>query len=229
MNNPTWTDSDWDEYVKKLPEKNRNQSYADSLKGTTTHWQHKNSKRPKRPKRLDRSFPKEFVQFCNASTYYDRNSRLTMGARTCLRIITGFCGKKSSIQTTIGGLAEHIGVSYRTVQRYIKELRDEGAITTCLRKSRHSGMNIGLVVQLGKLVKNCFSGLNTAQKLLKTSVDRKVDTVKKIYKSTTKTSPFKGSSFNKEAGKTSSYVFGCESQSLGAALTDLEAAMKNGT
>jgi len=100
--------------------------------------------------------PREFEQYSNMSTYFVRNTRLTMGARNCLTLINAFCGRNNHTQVTAQSLASELGVTRRTVQRYLQELRDNNAIRT-IRAFNSIGMVIGIKIILCELVKSAFS------------------------------------------------------------------------
>ncbi len=149
------------------------------------------SSKPFIPRKL-RDKPNETKQYCpEMSSYFDDNQRLTMGARTCLRKILTFCGSDNEILTNISGLSEAIGVSYRTVQRYIRELKREGAILAFTRKNKITGMYCGLYVVLKKKVRPYFFNDENAQKGQKSSNDTKGTMAKKFTESSTGVSPFK--------------------------------------
>src|SRR5512135_2471561 len=59
-----------------------------------------------------------------------RDQRLVMGARACLQLIRALVGRAASRLITKAVLARALGVSIRTIQRYLSEARTLGYITT---------------------------------------------------------------------------------------------------
>jgi predicted transcriptional regulator len=116
--------------------------------------------------------------YSNMGIYYMTDTRLTSGARTCLSIMCGVLGKNKGGKTKVTSLAKLLGVTRRTVQRYLQELRDEGVIIT--RKTKNEiGMITGLFVIFNPLVFKMPKKLKT---LAKQVVTAKTHHAKKIVK-----------------------------------------------
>src|SRR5512143_3902922 len=86
--------------------------------------------RTRRP-RMDRPPPKDSRQYAPAmATTAVRDERLVMGARACLQLIRALIGRAASRLITKAVLARALGVSIRTIQRYLSAARALGYITT---------------------------------------------------------------------------------------------------
>src|SRR5512144_1722084 len=86
--------------------------------------------RTRRP-RMDRPAPKDSRQYAPAmATTAVRDQRLVMGARACLQLIRALIGRAASRLITKAVLARALGVSIRTIQRYLSAARALGYITT---------------------------------------------------------------------------------------------------
>ena len=98
------------------------------------------------PQRFANPAPLETRQYgTDYSTEAARDTRLSMGAKALLQIIRARCGKGHRTAFTKGTMANVIGRSVRTVQRYVAELQRFGYIKTEIRRGwggLHSGLNV---------------------------------------------------------------------------------------
>lgn len=104
------------------------------------------------PKRWDEKEPKQTRQYANPmSTEYARDKRLVPQAKALLAVIRARCGKGTQTQTTKFTLADMMGRSTRSIQRYIKDLKKFGYIDVKTRTDRR-GWYTGLVIKLTQKV-----------------------------------------------------------------------------
>lgn len=103
-------------------------------------------KRAPRPKRASAPYPSESKMFFPAmAADAARDTGLSMGARTCLGFILALSQKKEMI--TKAGLAALLGVSIRTVQRYLSALEERGYISRDLVHSA-VGWIVGQIIKI---------------------------------------------------------------------------------
>ncbi len=65
-----------------------------------------------------------------------KDNSILQGSRLLVMLLTGWSGQEQAIETTQGILANHIGRSTRTIQRYLKELSNIGYLSYCCTKDR---------------------------------------------------------------------------------------------
>lgn len=105
---------------------------------------------PRPPSRASAPPPSQNKMWCKAiSLDAGRDQRLSMGARLAVEFIRALLETGKPI--TRVGLAALMGVSARTAQRYISQLRHYGYITTRLLQTA-SGWVIGQMVELAAKV-----------------------------------------------------------------------------
>jgi hypothetical protein len=114
-------------------------------------------KRGSDPGRWSNPAPPESRQYgADYSTEAARDSRLTMGAKALLQIIRARCGRTMQTAFTKGTMANLIGRSTRTVQRYIAELERFGYIKTEIRRG-WGGLHSGLIVMISEKVRPFYA------------------------------------------------------------------------
>lgn len=130
------------------------------------HEQHQNRRKRGResagtrastPARWDNQAPPESRQYgADYSTEAARDTRLTMGAKALLQLIRARCGRTMQTAFTKGTMANLIGRSTRTVQRYIAELERFGYIKTEIRRG-WGGLHSGLIVMISEKVRPFYA------------------------------------------------------------------------
>lgn len=100
------------------------------------------------PRRWARQQPRETRQYANAmSTEAARDSRLTPQAKALLQVLRARCGNGIETRTDKTTLADIMGRSVRSIQRYIQELVIFGYIASSTR-SNERGSHVGLFIRL---------------------------------------------------------------------------------
>lgn len=100
------------------------------------------------PRRWARQQPRQTRQYANPmSTEAARDPRLTPQAKALLQVIRARCGNGIETRTDKTTLADIMGRSVRSIQRYIQELVIFGYIASSTR-SNERGSHVGLFIRL---------------------------------------------------------------------------------
>jgi len=84
-----------------------------------------------------------------------RDRRLTPQAKALLQILRARCGTGDRTATNKTTLADILGVSRRSIQRYVRELKLFGYIDTQVRRGA-TGLYVGLAIVITEKVLPCF-------------------------------------------------------------------------
>lgn len=109
------------------------------------------------PERFANHAPPETRQYGgDYSTEAARDTRLSMGAKALLQVIRARCGKGFQTSFTKGTMANMIGRSTRTIQRYLAELERFEYIKTTIRRG-WGGLHSGLIVMITEKVRPFYA------------------------------------------------------------------------
>lgn len=89
-------------------------------------------------------------------TEHLRDSRLTPNARNLLGLIRARCGDGIQTAFTKGTMANCLGVSVRSIQRYMQELVRFGYVVADIRRG-WGGLHIGLIVKITEKVRPFYA------------------------------------------------------------------------
>src|SRR5512143_3766500 len=139
--------------------------------------------RTRRPRR-DRPAPKDSRQYAPAmATTAVRDGRLVMGARACLQLIRALIGRAASRLITKAVLARTLGVSMRTIQRYLSAARTLGYITT-MAVFDATGRQIGQRISITEKLRPYWEAAKSSMGLGETGVSSN-----KVLKESTNNQP----------------------------------------
>lgn len=124
---------------------------ARHIRAERAHKAQRDGRRTPMPRRRSEALPPAQSRMWSKAMSLDaaRDQRLSMGARTALAVIRALVEAGEPIRRT--GLAALLGVSARTAQRYISQLRQHGYITTRL-VCKASGWVTGQLIHLAQKV-----------------------------------------------------------------------------
>lgn len=116
------------------------------------------NKKAPAPNRHLRPPPVESKQWCKPmATTAARDNRLTPEAKSLLQVIAARTGRGRLTDTSKGTLADIMKRCPRSIQRYLAELAKFGYIRTQIKKSRRSGLYIGLRIWIMNTVLPYFT------------------------------------------------------------------------
>jgi hypothetical protein len=111
---------------------------------------------PNEPARWFRPEPRPSVQYAgHMSTTAARDHRLTPQSKALLQVLRARCGTGTRTETCKTTLAHIMGVTTRSIGRYVSELVRFGYIDTRVRRGV-TGLYTGLVVSITEKVLPCF-------------------------------------------------------------------------
>lgn len=112
--------------------------------------------RPSAPVRWFRPSPRSSNQYAaHMSTEAARDRRLTGQSKALLQILRARCGTGTATQTCKTTLAHIMGVSVRSIGRYLHELKRFGYLDLHVRRGA-SGLHIGIAAFITDKVLPCF-------------------------------------------------------------------------
>lgn len=108
------------------------------------------------PARWFRPEPRPSIQYAgHMSTEAARDRRLTGQSKALLQILRARCGTGTHTATCKTTLAHIMGVSVRSIGRYLHELKRFGYLDLAVRHGR-SGLHIGILAAITQKVLPCF-------------------------------------------------------------------------